>query len=312
MLLSLVPEIHGPVGAGVSHTAPARRARPTAIAAPPASSCRPAASAAARRDPQPRARSPGTTISAAAILASKPSPTPRRRARASACARPRARAPATTARRRSSSTSSASGLLWREIATRDRREREHRPGDEAGRAAERPAHQVVGQPDGRDAHQRLRHEHAPRAEAEHARGQRLDPQRERRLVDGHHARRVERAVQERVPAGAHRAHGGAVVLVGEAVAAERPQVQHGREREQHGERSGTAAIATAGVRWSGRARAGGGQDDGVDMRVLRGSLARGVRARGLASGSRRRAAAAGEDPGAQRDVAGGRRRRWPR
>ena len=82
----------------------------------------------------------------------------RRRARASACGRPRARARRTTARATQQRISSASGLLWREIATAIGVEREHEAGDEARRAAEAPPRQVVDERDGRDAHQRLRHE----------------------------------------------------------------------------------------------------------------------------------------------------------
>ena len=116
-----------------------------------------------------------------------------------------------------------------------RRQHQRQAGDEAGRAPEPAPRHVIGQRDGADAHQRLRHQHAPRAEAEHARGQRLHPQRERRLVHRHHSRRVERAVEERVPAGGHGAHCSAVVLVGEAVAIERPQVEHAGRHQQHGE-----------------------------------------------------------------------------
>ncbi len=127
------------------------------------------------------------------------------------------------------------GIVVAEDGDGHRGEHQRQPGDEARGAAEAPVRRVVGERDGPDAHQRLRDEHAPGAEAERARGQRLHPEGERRLVDGHHSSRVERAIQERVPARAHRAHGGAVVLVGEAVAIERPQVEHARGDEQHGE-----------------------------------------------------------------------------
>ena len=120
------------------------------------------------------------------------------------------------------STSSASGLLWREIATVIGVSREREAGHEAADAPEAPAHEVVDEHHARHAHQRLRHEHAQRVVAEDPHRQRLHPQRERRLVDRHHAARVERRVQEVVPARAHRAHGRAVVVVGPAVSRRAP------------------------------------------------------------------------------------------
>ena len=81
--------------------------------------------------------------------------------------------------------------------------------------------------------------------------ERLDPERERRLVDRHQPARVERAVEEVVPARAHRADGGAVVVVGPAVAVERPEVQHSREQQQRtelGEGQRPAARDRAGAR----------------------------------------------------------------
>ena len=116
-----------------------------------------------------------------------------------------------------------------------RRQREHEPGAEAGGAAEAPARQVIDQRDAAHAHQRLRHQHAPGAEAERPHRQGLDPECERRLVDGHDTTAVERPEQERVPALAHRANGRAVVLVREAVAAERPEVEHPGQHQQGGQ-----------------------------------------------------------------------------
>ena len=65
--------------------------------------------------------------------------------------------------------------------------------------------------------------------------ERLDPERERRLVHGHEPARIEGVVEEVVPARADRAHGGAVVVVGPAVAVERPEVEHSREQQQRTE-----------------------------------------------------------------------------
>ena len=66
------------------------------------------------------------------------------------------------------------------------------PGNEAGRATEPSAHEVIGQPGRRDPHQRLRHEDAPGVEAEDPRRERLHPEGERRLVDCHQAAGIER------------------------------------------------------------------------------------------------------------------------
>ena len=114
MLLSLVPEIHGRSAAGVSHIS-SGQARPTAvIAAPPASSPLTRLRGAAHTH---AAAIAGTTSSAAAILASKPSPTatPARtgqRMRPSSSPLTRNQSAAVQ-----QSTSSASGLLWRAMAT---------------------------------------------------------------------------------------------------------------------------------------------------------------------------------------------------
>src|SRR3954466_393494 len=72
------------------------------------------------------------------------------------------------------------------------------------------------------------------------------------------AGRVERAVQECVPARAHRAHGGAVVLVRPAVAAQRPQVEERSEGEHAGE---LGARAPRGPRPRAEALAHGGGDE---------------------------------------------------
>ena len=114
----------------------------------------------------------------------------------------------------------------------DRGHRQHQPGGEPGDPAEAPAHEVVEKADARNPHQRLRHEDAERVEPEDPDRKRLDPQGERRLVDGHDPARVERAVEEVVPARRHRPDRRAVVVVGPAVPAQRPQVEHGREHEQ--------------------------------------------------------------------------------
>ena len=124
-LLSLVPEIHGRSAAGVSSTSAGHAPPTSTIAAPPASSWRSACEPPRRagRPTARRPRSPGTTTSATPIFVSKPRPThDAARAPASACGRPRAPRTANHSAATQHRTSSASGLLWREIADRDRRQ----------------------------------------------------------------------------------------------------------------------------------------------------------------------------------------------
>ncbi len=109
-----MPEIHGRSLAGVSHTTTGHAAPTATIVAPPASS-----PVRRRRgaDHSQAAAMPGTTISATAILASNPRPTMAplstiQRSRPSSSPRTSAHSAATQQR-----ISSASGLLWREIAT---------------------------------------------------------------------------------------------------------------------------------------------------------------------------------------------------
>ena len=129
-----------------------------------------------------------------------------------------------------------------------RRDGERETGDEAADAAEAAARQVPGEPDGGDAHDRLGHEDRPRGQAEGARGQRLHPQRERRLVHRHDAGWIEGAEEEVVPALRHRADGCAVVVVRPAVRVERPEVQGGGQREQQEQlRAGDGTAQQAGT-----------------------------------------------------------------
>ena len=112
-----MPEIHGRSDAGVSATITGQKPPATTIAAPPASSWRSAASRPFGATHRYAATMPGTTISATAIFASKPRPTSAphstsQRVRPSSSARTSAHSAPVQQR-----TSSASGLLWREIAT---------------------------------------------------------------------------------------------------------------------------------------------------------------------------------------------------
>ena len=110
--------MYGRSDAGVSHINIGHASPTAAIAAPPTSSCLTAVTRPFGATQNHASARPGTTSSAAAIFVSNPSPTntplstshlrlpPLRRPRSSAHTAPTRH-----------STSSASGLLWREIAT---------------------------------------------------------------------------------------------------------------------------------------------------------------------------------------------------
>ena len=250
MLLSLVPEIHGRLDAGVSIISSGHAPPTTTIAAPPASSWRSAVEPAARRDPQPGRGDRGHDEQGGAHL--------RLEAEADAHAREDdpARAPVLQRAHEAPQGADAAqrqqriGVVVARDRDGDRRDGEHESGDEAGRAPPKAAREVIDERDRGDAHERLGHEDAPRMKAEDPGRERLDPERERRLVHRHQPTGVERVVEEVVPARAHRAHGRAVVLVRPPVAIERPQVQHARE-EQEGPELGEGQRPAA----RGRARA---------------------------------------------------------
>ena len=112
-----MPEIHGREEAGVSHMSIGHASPTTAIATPPVSSWRTATSRPRGATQRYAATSAGSTSSAAPILVSKPRPTitpahTSQRVRPSSSARTVNHSAAVE-----HSTTSASGLLWREIAT---------------------------------------------------------------------------------------------------------------------------------------------------------------------------------------------------
>ena len=82
----------------------------------------------------------------------------------------------------------------------DGRRCHHGTRDETPAAARSCAARRRNTPDSRDAHQRLGHEDAPRAETEHTHRQAHDPQRRGRFVDRDRARRVERSEEPGLPA----------------------------------------------------------------------------------------------------------------
>ena len=232
MLLSAVPDTHGRPADGVRASS-SGQAAPTATAAPVNAATWPMAARSPRGAIQRYAATmPGTTISATAILVSKPRPTATplstsQRVRPSSSARTQNHTAATE-----HSTSSASGLLWRETATAIGVSASTSPATVPAARPNGAPDQVVDQGDRGGAHQRLRDQQAPGAVAEHLDRGHLDPGGQRRLVHGHHARGIERSVDERVPARAHRPHRGGVVLVGEAVAVQAPEVQHQGQHDQ--------------------------------------------------------------------------------
>ena len=88
----------------------------------------------------------------------------------------------------------------------------------------------------RDARQGLRQQDTEAAEAEDLRAERLNPEAERRLVDGDEAARIEGDEEEVVPAFQHAAHGGGVVEVGVAVALQLEKVAEGGEQSDQYQR----------------------------------------------------------------------------
>ncbi len=228
-----VPEIHGP----------ARRGREPHQQRPgePADEQRRAAGEQLRaRQPSRRAarptarrrRSPGTISSAAAIFVSKPRPIARPAARpASACGRPRA--PRTDEPQRGDRAEDQQRV--RVVVPRDRDgHRRQREREAAGEA--RPRGRSAGA-SGRRSGRRSRCPSAPAARAcssELKPNARTDSAWTQSASGGLStvisAAGVERAVEEVVPAAGHRADGGGVVLVGVAVLAEAPEVEHGGQQ----------------------------------------------------------------------------------
>ena len=131
------------------------------------------------------------------------------------------------------------GVVEAEHQRRDRRDREHRAGEQARRrrrttASRSPSSRPTASTPSSD----LGHEHARAREAEDPPGQRHHPQRRRRLVDRDEVRRVERAEEERLPALRAGLHGGRVEAVGVAGRGEVPQVGDRGGDEQPDEQPG--------------------------------------------------------------------------
>ena len=103
--------------------------------------------------------------------------------------------------------------------------------DQAGRRAERLAHEAIQDRHRGHPGQCLRQVDRPSAEAQECGEERLDPEGERRLVEGHEARRIEGVVEEQPPALQHAAHARGVVFGAEAIVLEPPQPQDGGEHE---------------------------------------------------------------------------------
>src|SRR5205085_11010589 len=93
------------------------------------------------------------------------------------------------------------------------------------RAPVPPADRRVAQAYRRHALQRLGDEHAPGAEPEDAPGERHDPQRGGRFVDGDEAGGVERPEEEGPPAPGARLDGRGIEVVAVAVGAKAPEIE---------------------------------------------------------------------------------------
>ena len=115
--LSLVPEIHGRSAAGVNHTNTGHASPTTAVATPPHSSCLTAVTRPRGATQKYASASAGSTSRPVPIFVSKPAPTitpaqTNHLVLPSSAARTVNHSAAVE-----HSTTSASGLLWREIAT---------------------------------------------------------------------------------------------------------------------------------------------------------------------------------------------------
>ena len=227
-----MPEIHGRDEAGVSAISSGQAPPATTMASPPPSSPRTRRAGAAQAQ---ATASAGTTSSAAPILVENPSPTNTpastiQRTRPPSSPRTTAHSAPTTHR-----TSSASGLLWRETATAIGVNASTAPPTNPPARPKRRATRSYTKATDATPINAWGTSMLQRTPPEHAHGQRLHHQRQRRLVHRHDARGVQRPVEERVPRGRHRANRARVVLVRPAVLRQRPQVQSAREHEQRRE-----------------------------------------------------------------------------
>ena len=158
------------------------------------------ARASARRSGR-RARSRARPVSACSIFVRKPKPTSDAApSTATGCCRARAHGSVAYAAATSSSVSSASGLLKRNISAATGVSASTAPAIRPAAAPNQRRTVAYSSADRRDALERLRHEDAPRVDAEDPGRDLHDPQRRRRLVDGDEVRRVGRAEEERLPA----------------------------------------------------------------------------------------------------------------
>ncbi len=133
---------------------------------------------------------------------------------------------------------------------------EHRAREQpGGRRTRRTADGGVQQPHRRHPLDRLRHEDAPRREAEHLDGDGHRPQGQRGLVDGDRAGGVGGAEEQRLPRLRTSLRGRGVERVGPAGPAEAPEVQQRGAGEKDGERGPVGRYGEpADVEGPGRAR----------------------------------------------------------
>ena len=114
-------------------------------------------------------------------------------------------------------------------------QRQKEGGEQSRCRAETAPDEVEQQDDRGNSLDDLRQQHAQTAEAENPRARRLDPEGERRLVEGHEAAGIEGVEEEVVPALQHAADAGAVIFVAEAVLVEVPAAQQDGEQDDAGE-----------------------------------------------------------------------------
>src|SRR5205823_3001951 len=98
------------------------------------------------------------------------------------------------------------------------------------------------------------------AEAQQLGAERLDPERNRRLVERHETGRIEGIEQEVVPARQHAAHASQVVGRNEAAFAEIPAAQQGGRDQDDGEAAARSGYDTRHNRRNGRYGQSGSPD----------------------------------------------------
>ena len=205
----------------------------------------------------------------------------------------------------SSSTSSASGLSKRNISAATGVSATVAPAISAAAGENHLPDGQVGEADRGDTLECLRHEDAPRVDAEHPRREVHHPERGGRLVNGDEVRRVEGPEEERLPARRASLDGGGVEGVGPSRCAEVPEVEERGDRRAARSATGEPRRRPPGV----RGPAAGPSRTGAPRRasLTRGGIAVGRPA--MPAGDRRRTGGTPSTslcrPAAHGDLSGG-------